>query len=111
MNDLFNKFDIEHNNSISGISLKRILNILNIKDFSGIESNKNYTYDDLLNFIKNKKISKQSNTIKIDKIKEFLENYYEPTTTNFIIKDTYGEKIKNDDIVDITQLVDYSIKN
>lgn len=109
LKELYNKFDIENTGSIDHVRIKKILNLLNIKDFTDINSNKTYTYQDLCEIIMNKYCQFQNQTT-VHKLREFLDCYYSEKTVNFIIKDVYGENIDDSDTIDLDKIINYSKK-
>lgn len=93
LRNIFNMYDIDNDNNIDCDGFKHIINILELPIIN-IDQNKQYSYEDLINYIKTHHNIK---TINIQKLKVSLNTKLDTNDTNLLISEMTGDnnKIKN----------------
>lgn len=93
LRNIFNIYDIDNNNSIDCSGFKHIINLIDLPIIN-IDQNKQYSYEDLIDYIKT---HHTINPINIQKLKVSLNKKLDTNDTNLLISEitNNNNKIKN----------------
>lgn len=100
---LFNSYDIDNDGFITSNDFKHAINILDLKIIN-IDTNKQYSYDDLIEYIK---MHHNIKTINIQNIQNILNKSLSDNDIKIILSEITGNINNEEYDVNITQINDY----